>query len=463
MAKSCRYFVDREIRESDPKPEKLVGLINVHTKETNGEGCQHCRQTMKIGYVLLDGCGDRPVPSLNYTTPLEAAYTPNLDGIATRSRLGRVTTVGRGIAPESDIAVFNMLGYSFEKGYPGRGVIEAVGSGLEVREGDLALRANLASAQGRRIVDRRAGRNLTQEEAELLARDLNSITLGGAHFAFKATISYRGVLVIRGDEPLSAAISNTDPAYSRVGGFGAAKEASGTDSVMLCKPESREKGAIRAANLVNEFTRKAQEVLDSSEVNKERVREGKLPANVVLLRDAGDHVPDLTPFQKRYGMVGTALVEMPAEVGIAKLIGMKMVPIKDRKDISEKAKLFSAALGDGVVVYVHIKGPDEFGHDGDAKGKKMNIESIDREFFPAALEQINDSTIAVSCDHATPCTLKMHSADPVPLLVSGRGQGDGKRFNEANASFGSLGHLRGRDVLGKIVRGDFRPRTSSEA
>jgi 2,3-bisphosphoglycerate-independent phosphoglycerate mutase len=415
---------------------------------------------MKIGYVLLDGCGDRPVPSLNYTTPLEAAYTPNLDRIAAKSRLGSVTTVGKGIAPESDIAVFNMLGYSFDQGYPGRGVIEAVGCGLEVRNGDLALRANLASARGGRIIDRRAGRDVTQQEAEFLARDLNSITLDGARFEFKATISYRGVLVIRADEPLSAAISNTDPAYARVGGFGAAKEASGVDRVMRSAPESRERGALEAARLVNQFTRKARRVLDSSEVNKERVRESKLPANMVLLRDAGDHLPNPAPFEEKYGMAGTALVEMPAEVGIAKLLGMKMVPIKDRKDMSEKARLFSSEMRDGTVVYVHIKGPDEFGHDGDARGKKKNIESIDTEFFSVALRHMDDSTLAVSCDHATPCTLKMHSADPVPLLVSGKARGDGMRFNEANAVLGSLGHMRGSDVLGNVVRGDFRPRTS---
>jgi len=412
--------------------------------------------------VLLDGCGDRPSPSLNYTTPLESAYTPNLDRIAARSRLGSVTTVGKGIAPESDIAVFNMLGYPFERGYPGRGVIEAVGSGLEVRQGDLALRANLASARGRTIVDRRAGRNLTQAEADLLARDLNGISLDGARFEFRATISYRGVLVIRGEKPLSADISNTDPAYARVGGFGAAKEASEKDHVMRCVPESKEPSAILAAKLVNEFTRKAQQVLDSSEVNRERVRQGKLSANLVLLRDAGDHLPDPMPFEKKYGMAGTALVEMPAEVGIAKLLGMKMVPIKDMKDISEKANLFSSELKDGVVVYVHIKGPDEFGHDGDARGKKKNIEFIDVEFFSKALEHVDDTTIAVSCDHATPCTLKRHSADPVPLLVSGRGTSDGKRFNEANAALGSLGHLKGSEVLGKVVREGFRPRTFSE-
>ena len=406
---------------------------------------------MKAGYVLLDGCADRPVPGLNLTTPLESAYTPSLDRISSRSKLGNVTTVGKGVAPESDIAVFNMLGYSFSSGYPGRGVVEAVGAGLDIRDGDLALRANLASARGTTIVDRRAGRNLTQGEAEALARDLKSVELTGARFEFKATIGYRGVLVIRAETPLSAAISNTDPAYARMGGFGAAKASTGPDRVSKASPETDSPGAKRAAELVNEFSVKAQRALEQSPVNRERAASGKLLANLVLLRDAGDHLPRLQSFEEKYGMKGTALVEMPAEVGIAKMIGMRMVAIKDRKDMREKASLFSSELAEGRVVYVHIKGPDEFGHDGDAKGKKENIESIDRGFFSEILPLIGDVRMAVSCDHATPCTMKMHSDDPVPLLITGEGKGDGKRFTEPNSKLGSLGHLEGRDVLGRVL------------
>jgi len=411
---------------------------------------------LKLGYVLLDGCGDRQVPALNYTTPLEAAFTPNLDRISSRARLGNVTTVKRGVAPESDIAVFNMLGYSFDKGYPGRGVVEAVGSGLEMKDGDVALRANLASARGSMIVDRRAGRNLSQEEAEALAEDLKGLSLKDADFEFKATVSYRGVLVIRTGTPLSAAITNTDPAYARMGGFGAAKESSGPEQVMKSEPETDDKAARRAAELVNEFSAKAQRILDSSEVNRERVKEGKLPANLVLLRDAGDHLPKIKSFEEKYGMRGVALVEMPAEVGIAKLLGMRMVKIKDRKDMKEKASLFSKEMADGTVVYVHIKGPDEFGHDGDAKGKKANIEYIDRDFFSSVLAEIEDMRLAVSCDHATPCTMKRHSADPVPLLITGEGKGEGRRFNERNSMAGTLGHLAGKDVMGRAVRDPFR-------
>lgn len=423
------------------RPERVI-------MRRSEDGCAQ----MKIGYVLLDGCADRPNPQLNFTTPLEAAYTPNLDEVARRSKLGRVVTVGRGVAPESDIAVFNMLGYSFDKGYPGRGVIEAVGSGLEVRPGDLALRANLASAKGRRIIDRRAGRNLTQQEAVRMAEGLNGIRLKGAELEFRATISYRGVLVIKADQPLSAEITNTDPAYARLKGFGTARPTARGESILVAKPESKTTAARRAADLVNEFTAKSAKVLSESAVNTERVRDGKLPANCVLLRDAGDHVPDVESFEERYRMKGTALVEMPAEVGIAKILRMKMVTVRERNDMKEKADLFRQELREGTAVYVHIKGPDEFGHDGDAVGKKKVIETIDRDFFSAVADRVGDVKVGVSCDHSTPCTIKMHASDPVPLIISTGSKGDGMRFTEKSARRGSLGTIRGRDVLRLIAK-----------
>jgi 2,3-bisphosphoglycerate-independent phosphoglycerate mutase len=431
-------------------------------RKKHNESVEQVSAEMKFGYVLLDGCGDRPDPNLNFTTPLEAAYTPNLDRLASRAKLGRVTTVGKGIAPESDIAVFNMLGYSFDKGYPGRGVVEAVGAGLEVRDGDLALRANFASVRGRRIVDRRAGRNLTQEEAERLASDVNMVRLTGAEFQFRATVSYRGVLVLRAKEPLSAAVTNTDPAYAKVGGFGAAMKTSKDDKVMKCLPESTDPASRRAAALVNEFTEKSMAALESGGVNSERRARGLLPANCVLLRDAGDHLPKLPSFEEKYGMKGTALVEMPAEVGIAKILGMKMVKVRDRNDLKEKASLFAGEAREGTVVYVHLKGPDEFGHDGDARGKKRSIELIDRDFFSevAAMEGLR---LGVSCDHATPCTMKMHSSDPVPLLISTGSRGDGMRFTEGNSKKGSLGSLKGREVLALVLGEGLRTRTSSGA
>ena len=402
---------------------------------------------MKFGYVLLDGCGDRPAPTLNFTTPLQAANTPNLDAIARRSKMGRVITVGKGIAPESDIAVFNMLGYSFAAGYPGRGVVESVGAGLQFKDGELAIRANFATSSGGLITDRRAGRDLTEKEGKELEKVISETRMGGAEFEFRSTVGYRAVLVIRADRHLSAEISNTDPAYVRTKGFGAAKEVRGQERVQRCEPLENTPAARKAAELVNQFLAQSSRVLDEAEVNLNRKKEGKKPANLLLLRDAGDHLPVVTPFKEKYGMKGVALVEMPAEIGIARLLGMKEVMLRDHRDLAKKAEHFNRELAENTVVYAHIKGPDEFGHDGDAGGKKKNIESIDDIFFGRVVGS-KGASLAVSCDHATPCVLKMHSSDPVPLLVTSKtGDPDCCRFTESDAAKGSLGILRGEDVL----------------
>ncbi|HYR04597.1 MAG TPA: alkaline phosphatase family protein, partial [Nitrososphaerales archaeon] len=359
--------------------------------------------TKKVGYVLLDGCSDRPVPSLNHSTPLEVADTPNLDGVARKGRMGQVITVGRGISPESDIAVFNMLGYAFEKGYPGRGVVESLGAGIDVRDGDLALRANFATAAQGKVVDRRAGRDLTQEDAENLQGELKKVKLTDADFDFRSTIGHRAVVVIRASEPLSADISNTDPGYVRMKGFGAAREVKEVEVIRKSRALRNKAASKRAAELVNEFSAQAMKILDGAKANQERRRDGKKAANMLLFRDAGSFVPKLPSFDERHGYKGVALVEMPAEVGIAMLLKMKMVKVDDPANLSEKAKLFKREMKEGTVVYAHIKGPDEFGHDGDAPGKKGNIESIDDMFFGPVSDVLPGATVAVSCDHATPC------------------------------------------------------------
>src|SRR5439155_7754727 len=129
----------------------------------------------KILYVILDGLGDEPHPDLGNKTPLEAANTPNLDSLARRGRNGIVVTVGEGIAPESDIAVFAILGYDPHTQHAGRGPLEAIGAGLEMRDGDLAWRANFATLDpDGTIIDRRAGRDLSTEEASALADVCNA-------------------------------------------------------------------------------------------------------------------------------------------------------------------------------------------------------------------------------------------------------------------------------------------------
>jgi 2,3-bisphosphoglycerate-independent phosphoglycerate mutase len=369
--------------------------------------------------------------------------------------MGQVITVGRGISPESDIAVFNMLGYAFEKGYPGRGVVESIGAGIDVKDGDLALRANFATAADGKIVDRRAGRDLTPEDTKALQGELKKVRLVDAEFDFRSTIGHRAVVVIRASEPLSAEISNTDPGYVRMKGFGAAREVKGSEAVQRARALQSTAASRKAAELVNEFSSQAMKILDQAKTNLERKRRGKKAANMLLFRDAGSFVPELPSFKEKHGYKGVALVEMPAEVGIAILLRMRMVKVDDPADLSAKAKLFKREMREGTVVYAHIKGPDEFGHDGDAPGKTKNIETIDKEFFgPISDVLLDGATVAVSCDHATPCVLKMHSSDPVPLLIAGemaKVQGGSCRFTEKDAKRGSMGTLNGRAVLEKVL------------
>jgi 2,3-bisphosphoglycerate-independent phosphoglycerate mutase len=411
---------------------------------------------VKLVYVLLDGVGDLPHPDLNDLTPLEAAYTPNMDMLARRGTMGRVYSVGKGIAPESDIAVLSMLGYRFRhEDYVGRGVIEAIGSGVDFNDGDLAMRGNFATIDGKlNIIDRRAGRAIERYEAEALSKAVQeNVKLTDGTFVLLPTIGHRVVLSLRAkDGKLSANISNTDPAYARVKGMGVAK-ASTKLKLMECKPLKSDSSSKLAAKLVNEFTRKSLTILGDHEINKNRKNARKMAINCVLLRDAGSRLPRLEPISKLHGMSFCCIVDMPVERGIAKVTNMKTFEAGNTGDYEQKAKVAAGCLQQHDAVYVHIKGPDEFGHDGDAKGKKRSIEEIDRKFFGQLLNSISidNVAIAVSGDHSTPCIKKSHSDDPVPLLVSGKMVKNDNlgRFTENYAAKGTIGVINGYEVLTK--------------
>lgn len=408
----------------------------------------------RLLYILLDGVGDRPNPELNYTTPLEAALTPNLDALARQGVKGLVYPVGKGISPESDIAVFSMLGYDVYTEYPGRGVIEAVGLDLDFKPGDLAVRANFATIDDSgRIIDRRVGRDLSDEEAKQLAQAINEqVKLKGASLKFVHSIGHRAVLVIRAESgSLSGMISNTDPAYERVGKLGVAKEGKISPYIQSAKPLEDTKEAKLAAELINEFNEQALKVLKEHPVNQERIKRGQMPGNAVLLRDAGHDLPAIKPIYERLKLRFAALTDMPVEKGVAKITGMQSFEAGGLRDYAAKARKTMELLSRYSGVYVHLKGPDEPGHDGDPWTKKKIIEEIDQLFFSKLLLNIDldQVVVVISADHATPCTLKAHSSDPVPLLITGGKAGkDGLcRFTEKDCAKGSLGSLLGREVL----------------
>ena len=396
------------------------------------------------------------IPNLVGKTPLDAASTPNLDRLAKNGTMGQVITVGKGIAPESDIAVFNMLGYKFKHDdYAGRGVVEAIGIGIDFKDGDLALRGNFATLNDDRvIIDRRAGRNIEKQDAEAVSNEIEEkikFSDENATAIITPTIGHRLVIRIRSDCTLSSNISNTDPAYGRVDGMGIARAVTDFLKIEKCLPLDEESHTKLASKLVNELTEQSLDIMKKSKVNERRKENDKKLLNGILLRDAGNIYPKVTPINDLHSMKFSCIVDMPVEIGISKILKMKTYDAGGRTDYEEKAKVAAKAMDEQNAVYVHLKGPDEFGHDGDAQGKMENIEEIDKRFFGTILDNIDSSKVAVivSADHSTPCINKGHSADPVPLLISGDmvTNDDTQRFTETEAKKGRIGLIDGAQVI----------------
>ena len=405
---------------------------------------------------MLDGVGDLPHPDLAGKTPLEAATTKNMDMLAKNGIMGQVISVGKGIAPESDIAVFNMLGYKFQHSdYAGRGVVEAIGIGIDFKDGDLALRGNFATLDNEgKIIDRRAGRKIEREDVEEISKEIEKeikFSNPNASVVVAPTVGHRVTVRLRDDKPLSSEISNTDPAYGRIDGMGIAKAVSDFMKIEKCIPLEQTENAISAANLVNEFTEQSLEIMKKSDVNKRRSQKNKKLLNSILLRDAGNKYPNVKPINDLHSMNFSCIVDMPVEVGISNILKMRTYNAGGLTDYEEKASVAAQAMETENAIYVHLKGPDEFGHDGDAIGKMKNIEEIDKRFFGTLLDHIDVSKVAVmiSADHSTPSIHKGHSADPVPVLISGDmiTNDDTQRFTEAEAKKGAIGLIEGAQVV----------------
>ncbi|HEU5119494.1 MAG TPA: alkaline phosphatase family protein [Candidatus Nitrosocosmicus sp.] len=414
-------------------------------------------------YILLDGIGDLPHPDLNDLTPLEAAYTPYLDKIARFGVSGKVTSVGDGIAPQSDIAVFNMLGYNFRDiEYFGRGVVECIGCGIDFVEGDLALRGNFATidSTNKRIIDRRAGRNISKDDSNAICNLIrDNVKLDNVDYSIEPTIGHRVVLRFRKkNSKLGQNITNTDPAYDKVNGIGIALDTSKSD-LHVTRSQAKDEISKVSSDLINEFSEQVIKILDNCQINRQRKIRGLLPINCILMRDAGNEYPSVIDINKKYGLDFASLVDMPVEIGISKIVGMKSYEAGETNEYALKARTLLNILKNHDLIYVHIKGPDEFGHDGDARGKKRNIEEIDEHFFKILCKGIEEMgnefnvRFIISGDHSTPCIKKAHTDDPIPLLIAGKGLAkDGTtRFTETNSARGSLGRIYGYKVIDEAL------------
>ncbi len=372
----------------------------------------------KIVLLVMDGLGGLPIEP-GGPTELEAAYKPHMNRLAKEGMLGQIIPIRPGITPGSGPAHLALFGYDPLQYEIGRGVLEAVGVGLEVRKGDVAARGNFCTLDSSgNIVDRRAGRISSEEAAPLIER-LKTITLPGVEVEVRQVREYRFALVMRG-EGLCAEIEDTDP--QRTG-------------VPPLRATARTPEAVPTAKLVNEWIAKAIELLS---INSK--------ANGLTLRGFASH-PNLPDFGKSYGLRPACISVYPMYRGVARLVGMEVIQFTGETPEDEFAAL-ARVWKDYDFFFIHIKKTDSKGEDGDFHGKVKVIEGVD-----AALPQLlalNPDVLIITGDHSTPSLMRTHTWHPVPFLLWAPATvrpDDQVSFGERVCARGGLGTFSALDVM----------------
>jgi 2,3-bisphosphoglycerate-independent phosphoglycerate mutase len=380
------------------------------------------KTSAKLVLLVLDGLGDVATREQNNQTPLEAAATPNLDALAKESAQGRMIPVAPGITPGSGPGHLALFGYDPLEFQVGRGVIEALGLGLELRAGDVAARANFCTLDEKGIVtDRRAGRidtSVCEELCALLSERVKKV--GDAQVIIKPGKGHRFVVLFRG-KGLEGPLSDADPH----------REGLPIPKVRPLNPKSAK--ARKAAKLVADFYKAALPIISK-----------KKPANGFLLRGIA-HQPHIPTFQERYGLRPGCIAVYPMYKGLAQLVGM--TKLEGPQTITEQFERYLAEYDNYDYFFIHFKYTDMYGEDGNFPAKRKAIEELDAA-LPILLEKRPD-VLAITGDHSTPCLLKGHSWHPQPVLLHSACSGSDKleRFGETAANSGSLGVFEAKYLI----------------
>ena len=392
----------------------------------------------KVVIVICDGLGDRPVPQLGGLTPLEAAETPNLDKLAAEGECGMMHTLGRGHTPGSDTAHLMIFGYDIATCYSGRGPIEVAGLGMKLEHGDVALRGNMGTVENGVIKDRRAGRIRVVAP---LCEAIDGMEIDGVKFIVKPGTAHRAGVIMRG-KGLSDAITDADPHKADAPLHGAA-------------PTNDTREAKKTAEVLNKFLARSYEVLSKHPYNKERVARGELPGNYLLVRGAGQY-KKVESFKERYGLTACCIAGGGLYKGVGAYLGMDILDVPGATalpdtNIENKFKLAVESLGKYDFAFVHVKAADSLGEDGNYTGKRDFIEKIDRA-VPILFGLPENTLLVWTADHTTPCEMKAHSADPVPIMFHGPGvRVDYVRaFGERACTSGGLGFMTGLDIMPQV-------------
>jgi 2,3-bisphosphoglycerate-independent phosphoglycerate mutase len=375
----------------------------------------------KLALVVFDGVGDIATPGTNFQTPLEAAKTPNLDALAKRAAMGRLIPVAHGITPGSGPGHLGLFGYDPLEFEVGRGVIEALGLGIDLKAGDVAARANFCTLDAAgKVTDRRAGRIDTavcEKQVAMLQKKIKKI--GDVEVIIKAGKGHRFVVVLRG-KGLEGPLTNSDPGREGL-------------PIAAVKPVKKSAKAAKVAKVLTEFYKQALPVLKDCR-----------PANGFLLRGIA-HQPAIPTFADRYGLKAACIAIYPMYKGLAQLVGM--AKIEGAHSLAEEFTMAVKALQTYDFVFIHVKPTDAAGEDGNFAAKVAAIEEADAAL--TTLIAASPDVIVVTGDHSTPVPVKGHSWHPQPAMIVSEISGwDGMdRFTERAANHGSLGIFEAKYLI----------------
>ncbi|NLF31136.1 MAG: cofactor-independent phosphoglycerate mutase [Planctomycetes bacterium] len=393
---------------------------------------------MKYAIVIVDGAADLPLAELGGRTPLQAADKPTMDAIAASGRIGTVRNVPEGFPPGSDVAILSVLGYDPRSNYTGRAPLEAAAQNLAIEPGTWVFRCNLVTIVDGIMADYSAG-HISTAEATTLIVALNK-ALGSPTIAFHPGVSYRHLMTCRGEVNVS-----TTPPHDILG-----------------EPAARHLPTGAGSDVLRDLMDRSRDLLAVHEINAVRADLGENVASSIWLWGEGTP-PVLEPFARRFGLSAAVITAVDLVRGIAALTGMDRIEVPGATgyvDTNYDGKGLAAveALDTHDLVVVHVEAPDECAHNAQVDLKIQAIEDIDRRVVAPILRRLraegDDWRILVLPDHPTPCSLRTHTADPVPFAIAGKDVRGvvTDRFDEAAAAGSDLHIQFGHEMMEYLTK-----------
>lgn len=396
------------------------------------------KEKMKHIIFIIDGAADFPIDELDGKTPLMVANKPNIDNLTKKGKCGLFKTIPENFNKGSAVANLSILGYDPLIYFHGRGVLEAAAMGIKLNNKDVAFRCNTICVENNKIKNYSAGYIPSEESAQLIkAIDKK---LGNDKIKFYPGVSYRHLLVLKENytEEIECMPPHDHPGEE-------------IDKLMV---KTKSKKGEETAKLLNKLILDSKTILEKHPINLKRIKEGKDPANMLWPWSPGKK-PEMKTFQEMYNIKGAVISAVDLIKGLGKYADFDIINVKGATGLYNtnyegKADACIKALKDHDLVYVHVEGADEAGHEGNLKLKIRCIEDFDKRLLGRVLENLKeDVKIAVLPDHLTPVKIRSHVADPVPFLIyKPSEEGDNiEKFDEESCKKGSYGFIKGDEFI----------------